>query len=87
MPASADDFATCVVNLQEKAQREGLSKETIDNALANVNYVSRVIELDKKQPEFSQTFDNYFSKRVTDWRISQGRKMLREHKVLLAKLQ
>lgn len=87
LPASADDFATCVVNLQEKAQREGLSKETIDNALANVNYVSRVIELDKKQPEFSQTFDNYFSKRVTDWRISQGRKMLREHKVLLAKLQ
>ncbi|EDP98957.1 membrane-bound lytic transglycolase-related protein [Shewanella benthica KT99] len=87
MPASADDFATCVVNLQQKAQREGLSKETIDNALANVNYVSRVIELDKKQPEFSQTFDNYFSKRVTDWRVSQGRKMLREHKVLLAKLQ
>ncbi|WP_040572186.1 lytic murein transglycosylase [Shewanella benthica] len=87
LPASADDFATCVVNLQQKAQREGLSKETIDNALANVNYVSRVIELDKKQPEFSQTFDNYFSKRVTDWRVSQGRKMLREHKVLLAKLQ
>ena len=87
LPASADDFATCVVNLQEKAQKEGLSKETIDNALANVNYVSRVIELDKKQPEFSQTFDNYFSKRVTDWRVSQGRKMLREHKVLLAKLQ
>lgn len=87
LPASADDFAACVVNLQEKAQQEGLSKETIDNVLANVNYVSRVIELDKKQPEFSQTFDNYFSKRVTGWRVSQGRKMLREHKVLLAQLQ
>lgn len=87
LPASADDFAACVVNLQEKAQQEGLSKETIDNALANVKYVPRVIELDKKQPEFSQTFDNYFSKRVTDWRVNQGRKMLREHKVLLEKLQ
>ncbi|WP_083699886.1 lytic murein transglycosylase [Shewanella sp. UCD-KL12] len=87
MPAVANDFASCVVKLKETAQQQGLSQDTIDNTLANVKYVSRVIELDKKQPEFSQTFDNYFSKRVTDWRVQQGRKMLKENKVLLEQLQ
>ncbi len=87
LPAIANDFAACIVKLQDKALQEGLSKEIIYNTLADVKYVSRVIKLDKKQPEFSQSFDNYFSKRVTDWRISQGKKMLLEHQVLLNKLQ
>lgn len=87
MPAIADDFPSCVVKLKQTAQQEGLSQDTIDNTLANVKYVARVIELDKKQPEFSQTFDNYFSKRVTDWRVQQGRKLLKENKELLDQLQ
>ncbi|QFU22428.1 lytic murein transglycosylase [Shewanella eurypsychrophilus] len=87
VPAIANDFPSCVVKLKITAQQEGLSKETIDNTLANVKYVSRVIELDKKQPEFSQTFDNYFSKRVTDWRVQQGRKLLKENKQLLEEIQ
>lgn len=84
--AHADDFAQCVTQLKVTAKAQGLSQDTIDNTLANVKYVSRVIELDKKQPEFSQTFDNYFSKRVTDWRVEQGRKMLNQHRELLNKL-
>ncbi len=84
--AHADDFAQCVTQLKVTAKAQGLSQDTIDNTLANVKYVSRVIELDKKQPEFSQTFDNYFSKRVTDWRVEQGRKMLNQHRELLNRL-
>ncbi|BAJ02574.1 lytic murein transglycosylase [Shewanella violacea] len=87
LPAVADDFASCVVNLKQTAQHEGLSQDTIDNTLAKVKYVARVIELDNKQPEFSQTFDNYFSKRVTAWRIQEGRRLLKENKTLLTKLQ
>ncbi len=49
--------------------------------------MSRVIELDKKQPEFSQTFDNYFSKRVTDWRVKEGRRLLAENRELLNQLK
>jgi len=86
LPSSADDFDSCVVKLKETAQAQGLSRDTIENTLAKVKYVSRVIELDKKQPEFSQTFDNYFSKRVTDWRVKEGRKLLKENRALLDEL-
>ncbi|WOT03814.1 lytic murein transglycosylase [Shewanella youngdeokensis] len=83
--ASAD-WPTCVANLQQQAKVEGLSQSTIDNTLAQVKYVPRVIELDNKQPEFSSTFENYFTKRVTDWRVQQGRKLYQEHKQLLQSL-
>ncbi|WP_394147036.1 lytic murein transglycosylase [Shewanella atlantica] len=85
-PTLAGDFDSCVVRLKETAQAQGLSKDTIDNTLAKVKYVSRVIELDRKQPEFSQTFDNYFSKRVTDWRVKQGRRLMKENRALLDEL-
>lgn len=80
------NWASCVAELQQTAKAEGLSQQTIDTTLANVKYVPRVIELDQKQPEFSTSFENYFSKRVTDWRVEQGRKLYSEHKVLLQKL-
>ncbi len=86
LPAYAGDFASCVIKLKETAHEQGLSRDTIDNTLAKVKYVSRVIELDKKQPEFSQTFDNYFSKRVTDWRVKEGRRLLKENRPLLNEL-
>ncbi|MEC4724805.1 lytic murein transglycosylase [Shewanella sp. D64] len=84
--AFATDFPTCVVELQKLAKIQGLSTDTIENTLGKVTYVARVIELDKKQPEFSQTFDNYFSKRVTDWRVNEGRRLLKENSELLSKL-
>jgi membrane-bound lytic murein transglycosylase B len=84
--AFATDFPRCVTELQKMAKTQGLSTNTIENTLGNVKYVARVIELDKKQPEFSQTFDNYFSKRVTDWRVKEGRRLLKENRELLSQL-
>ncbi|ACA86231.1 lytic murein transglycosylase [Shewanella woodyi] len=85
--AFATDFPSCVVELQKTAKSQGLSADTIENTLGKVKYVARVIELDKKQPEFSQTFDNYFSKRVTDWRVKEGRRLLAENRELLNQLK
>lgn len=82
----ADDFSACVLELKKIAKKEGLSTDTIKNTLGEVNYVARVIELDKKQPEFSQTFDNYFSLRVSDRRIKEGRRLLHKNHELLYKL-
>ncbi len=80
-------FPQCIVELQDKALNEGISQQTIDSHLKPLKFVPRVIELDRSQPEFTQTFANYFDKRVTDWRVSKGRELLVEHKVLLDKLK
>ncbi|MGB6138581.1 MAG: lytic murein transglycosylase [Shewanella sp.] len=80
------DFATCVINLQQKAKVAGISQHIIDTTVANLKYVPRVIELDNQQPEFTTTFGDYFEKRVTPWRVEQGRKMMAKHHDLLTKL-
>ncbi|AAN55045.1 lytic murein transglycosylase [Shewanella oneidensis] len=79
-------FPTCVTNLQKRARREGLSEETINNTVASLQFVPKVIEFDQSQPEFSQTFTNYFTKRATDWRVNEGRRLLKKHRVLLEQL-
>ncbi len=84
--ANAEAFPRCVVNLQSRARSEGLSEDTVTTIVANLQFVPKVIELDNSQPEFSQTFTNYFTKRATDWRINEGRRLLQKHSVLLNKL-
>ncbi|MFV0594663.1 lytic murein transglycosylase [Shewanella sp.] len=84
--AHAAAFPTCVANLQDRARSEGLSEVTIQDTVASLQFVPKVIELDQAQPEFSQTFNNYFTKRATDWRVNEGRRLLKKHRVLLDKL-
>ena len=86
-PAEQGAFAQCVVNLQRQARAEGISDQTVDEVLGKVTYVDRVIELDRRQPEFTQTFADYFSKRVTPTRVEKGRRLLAEHAALLARVQ
>ncbi|MEN0039524.1 MAG: lytic murein transglycosylase [Cellvibrio sp.] len=80
---TAADFATCLVTFEEKAQQAGISKKTISNSLAKAKLNSRVLELDRQQPEFTTTFADYFNRRVTDKRIEQGQALLVKHQALL----
>lgn len=78
-------FQQCLPNLSERAAAEGISDET--RALISAfNFQQRVIELDRNQPEFVQTFPAYFSKRVNDWRINKGREMYAKHRDFLRQL-
>ncbi len=75
-------FYACVQGLQAEARSRGVPKALVD-VLGNVKEIKRTIELDRSQPEFVQTFADYFSKRVTDYRVSRGRELLRENKDFL----
>lgn len=79
-------FNVCKKTLQQSAIDAGISSATANQVFANINYQPRVIELDRSQPEFVQTFPGYFSKRVNDWRINKGRQIKGEHKTLLKNL-
>ncbi len=83
---SAEDFAACVSRLSVTAQEQGISQQTIEQSLAQVEYSERVIELDRRQPEFTTTFADYFGKRVTNFRVVQGRALLAQHRPLLEKV-
>lgn len=85
--ASADpQWDACIPGLQQRAVAAGVSDSTVQTILPSVQYVPRVIELDRRQPEFSETFYNYLNNRVTEERVKLGRKMLAQHRPLLEKL-
>jgi membrane-bound lytic murein transglycosylase B len=76
-------FAACAARLKQEAQAAGISADVSNDVLDNVQWVERVIELDRKQPEFTTTFSDYYNKRVTPTRVIKGREMLKEHAELL----
>lgn len=89
---AADDepavrFAACIDDLQARAREEGISRPVVEQVLGRVEFVDRVIELDRRQPEFTQTFSGYYERRVTAERVTRGRELLAEHDDLLQRVQ
>ena len=83
---SAETFLECKSRLTEQAISEGVDRDTAETVFAKLKYQPRVIELDRSQPEFVQTFPGYFGKRVTEWRVNKGKEMYAKHKALLQQL-
>ena len=83
--AQQGNFAQCLNELTVYAGEQGVS-ESSQQLINTLQYQSKIIELDRNQPEFMQTFPAYFSKRVNDWRINKGQAMYAKHKAFLAEL-
>lgn len=79
-------FDQCIADLQQKALQQGIPAAVVSNTLPQLRPVPRVIELDRRQPEFSLSFANYLNRRVTPERVAKGRTLLSEHRALLNKL-
>ena len=82
--AETEPFADWLQALRLEAKAQGISEPTLAAALTDIQPIKRVIELDRKQPEFTQTFLNYLNARVTPQRINRGQEMLHKHRTLLA---
>ena len=80
-------FAACLDEIGARAVAEGVSEATVGRVLGATRYVARVIELDRRQPEFTSTFAGYFNARVTAQRVERGRALLAEHRALLEDIQ
>jgi membrane-bound lytic murein transglycosylase B len=86
-PAAAEDrpdFATWLSGVKSDAVARGVSQATVEQALADVRPIDRVIELDRRQTEFTLTFDEYLSRVVTPERVSDGRDHLHQRRSILA---
>ena len=73
------DFRIWLKNMRADAARQGISQNTINAALYNIEPSQRVIELDRKQPEYKKTFAQYKEMIVNQTRINKGRQMMRDH--------
>lgn len=84
---AGDDFQTWLAALRQEVIARGIRAETFDRALAGVQPDPRVIELDRRQPEFIEPFLDYIERRVTAQRVEEGRRLLNEHRKLLASVE
>ena len=82
-----DDFAACLDGIRDTARARDIAPTTIDTLLDGLTPSERVIELDRRQPEFTTTLHDYLNARVDRGRIQRGRRLLREHTDLLARIE
>ncbi|MFC1673272.1 lytic murein transglycosylase [Pseudomonadota bacterium] len=76
-------FDAWLVDFRTEAAGKGISQGILDAALTDLKPIPRVIELDRRQPEFTWTFREYMSRLVNDARIQKGRKKLADNRALL----
>tara|TARA_R110001592_G_scaffold65716_1_gene201691 strand:- start:1913 stop:3109 length:1197 start_codon:yes stop_codon:yes gene_type:complete len=82
----ANPLAECYPDWQQKARTLGLSRQITDSVIPGLQHIPRVLELDRRQPEFTESFSNYFNTRVSEQRIERGRTLIEEHRLLLNRL-
>lgn len=83
--AQADKiFETWLEELRAEAESRNYSRESIDLAFSEINEpVQRIVTNDRNQAEVIETYSGYLSRRVTEWKQTNGKRLMIEHQQLL----
>lgn len=76
-------FAAWRTEYLERAAAAGISQQTLAAAEPYMRYNGKVITLDQKQPETTQTFEQYLSSTVTPARIQRAREEYQNNYTIL----
>jgi len=82
-----DTFDAFVAGVKADARRAGIRDATLQSAFAGVQPNPRVIELDRKQPEFTLTWPEYRARVLPDSRIQAARDNYARERGLLAQVE
>lgn len=87
--ASAADrpFEAWRAELRREAVDRGIAATTFDRAFTGVVPIAKIVQLDRRQPEFLISFWRYLDSRVTAERIERGRRALDQYRSLLAAIE
>lgn len=78
--ASDIPFFKWVEDYKQEAQGKGISPALLDNAFRDLQPNERVVELDRRQPEGTMTWEQYKKRIVDPQRVKQGRRLLEQHR-------
>ena len=82
----AQDLGEFRAEIRAAALAAGVSPATVDASLRNFQPIGRVIELDQKQPEKTQSLEQYLDRQVTEQRIGRARSMYDANAALLGRI-
>ncbi len=87
--AKADDargFGLWLPRAEKAAIGYGIHPDTWDAAADEIRFLPDVIRLDRKQPEKTRSFEAYAADIVSAERVKEGRRLMAQHKQLLARV-
>lgn len=84
---AAGSFAQWLEEFRRSARSSGITEPTITRALGGLQPLSKVIELDHRQPEATLSFADYVRLTVSQRRIDEGRALFASDRTLLAQTQ
>jgi len=79
-------FEAWLADFRTEAASKGVSQATLQSALSKVQYLPKVIEFQKNQPEFKYTVEEYLIRVASEARVLRGREVLAEQRSLLDKM-
>jgi membrane-bound lytic murein transglycosylase B len=85
--AATQSFEAFLDGVRADARRAGVSPGTLQRALAGIRPNDRVLELDRRQPEFTQTWEQYRDARLSQTRIEGGRRAFADNRATLEGVQ
>jgi len=85
--ASDTNFETWITSYKKIALKKGISQKTIDIAFKDVKFLEKVIEYDRKQPEFFEDTVTYVSKRATDSRAKKAERLFKTNAHLFSEVE
>ena len=80
-------FHSRLDEIAARAKAEGVSPATIGTHLQAAQYLPRVIELDRNQPEFKLDFDTYRDRVISNTRVQTGVQRFQVNKTALKKIE
>lgn len=88
VPARAEESFDAFLNgMKAEARRAGIRDTTLQQAFAGVQPVPRVIELDRKQPEFTLTWPEYRARVLPETRLRAARESYQAERALLDRVE
>ncbi len=80
-------FEAFLDGVRTEARRAGVRPATLNRALNGLKPNERVLELDRRQAEFTQTWPQYRDARLSPTRVEAGRRAYAENRTLLEGIQ
>lgn len=78
-PARRQSFAQWLKAFEQRAADAGITDKTIRQSLSNAQFIPRIVELDRAQPEFTRPPWAYIDGAVSQQRIDQGKTLIRKY--------
>ncbi|RWX45543.1 membrane-bound lytic murein transglycosylase B [Candidatus Electrothrix aarhusensis] len=85
-PRNFSSFKEWLSFFKKEAKKKGLSRNAVHAAFKNVQLVDKVVQLDRKQKEYSLSFANYINNSISLSRIKRGERKMKENAKILQRV-